>query len=111
MSDYVNTCIDIVENRLKVAQELGADGTILIKPGIGPEELSNEVKNVLGEKKPNVSIECSGAESSIKLAILATKSGGTVVLVGSGSPEVKIPVVNVASREVDIRGVFRYANW
>lgn len=32
------------------------------------------------------------------------------VLVGMGAPEVQIPLINALIREVDIRGVFRYAN-
>ena len=41
----------------------------------------------------------------------ATKSGGVAVLVGMGASEVRVPVpAHILCREVDIRGIFRYAN-
>jgi len=92
-----------------VAQELGADQTIAIESGLSVEQLVSKVREQMG-KCPDISIECSGAQSSIKLAILSTKSGGTVVLVGLGPNEVTIPIADAAIREVDIRGVFRYKN-
>jgi len=100
---------DLAENRLQVAKDLGADFILKVDPATSGEELAKQVEGILGVM-PDMSIECSGAESSIKLAILATKSGGCVQLVGLGAAEVKLPVVNAAVREVDIRGVFRYAN-
>lgn len=102
-------CItDIDENRLQVAKSMGADHTVLVKSG-AVETLAQKIKEEMGEM-PNITVECSGAESSIRLGILATKSGGVIVLVGLGPAEVKVPIVNAATREVDIRGIFRYAN-
>lgn len=40
----------------------------------------------------------------------ATKSGGVAVLVGMGAPEQTVPLAAALSREVDIRGIFRYVN-
>uniref|UniRef100_A0A0P4VXA0 Sorbitol dehydrogenase n=1 Tax=Scylla olivacea TaxID=85551 RepID=A0A0P4VXA0_SCYOL len=99
---------DIAENRLHVAKSMGADHTVLVKGG-NQEALAEEIKKLMGDM-PDVTIECSGAESSIHLGIVATKSGGVLVLVGLGPSEVKVPIVNAATREVDIRGIFRYVN-
>lgn len=102
-------CItDIFQNRLEVAKKLGATCQILVKDK-DHKDIIEEIKSKLGNC-PDSTIECSGAESSVKLAILVTKRGGTVVLVGLGAPEIKIPIIDATVREVDIRGIFRYAN-
>jgi L-iditol 2-dehydrogenase len=100
---------DIRADRLEFAKELGADYTITVDGTYDATRLAKEVVEALGGQ-PNVTIECSGAEISIQAAIRATKSGGKVVLVGYTPPEVTVPLVDAATREVDIRGVFRYEN-
>ncbi|GFY37041.1 sorbitol dehydrogenase [Trichonephila inaurata madagascariensis] len=51
-----------------------------------------------------------GAPKDNRLAIKVTKSGGVVMMVGLGASEVKIPTVEATVREVDIKGIYRYAN-
>ncbi|KAB7503440.1 Sorbitol dehydrogenase [Armadillidium nasatum] len=100
---------DVVEEKLKVAKELGADAVLNVRNGTATEN-AKKVEELLGGIMPDCTIECSGAESSTKLGILATKAGGILLLVGLGPMEVKVPLVNAAVREVDIRGIFRYVN-
>nr|QBH74076.1 alcohol dehydrogenase [Thermobia domestica] len=99
---------DIVAHRLEVAKEIGADDTLLMGK-VSTEEAAQQIEKILG-RQPDKTIECSGAEPCIQLAIQATESGGVIVLVGLGPPKVNVPLVNAACREIDIRGVFRYAN-
>merc|ERR1719242_1766289 len=101
---------DIMDNRLEVAKSMGATHTYKATRGKTAEEMAADVKELLGGEMPDITIECSGVESSVRFGIMATKSGGCLVLVGLGKPEIMMPIVNAAVREVDIRGIFRYAN-
>lgn len=101
---------DITPRRLEMAKSMGADVGILVDPKETPQETAARVREQMGGDDPDVTLECSGAEPSVKLAIYATKSGGCILLVGMGPPEVKIPIISAAVREVDIKGVFRYRN-
>uniref|UniRef100_UPI0037E978BE sorbitol dehydrogenase n=1 Tax=Semicossyphus pulcher TaxID=241346 RepID=UPI0037E978BE len=100
---------DLSAERLAMAKELGADFQLTVTRGDGPQQMAQKVADMLGAQ-PQITIECTGAESCIQTAIYATRSGGVVVLVGLGSEMATLPIVNAAVREVDIRGVFRYCN-
>ncbi|CAM1501585.1 Fc.00g035690.m01.CDS01 [Cosmosporella sp. VM-42] len=54
--------------------------------------------------------ECTGVETCVQSAIYATKPGGKVMIIGMGTPVLTLPISAAALREVDLIGVFRYAN-
>jgi len=98
---------DIKQERLDVAKSLGA--THVIDTTKIPNLVAH-IHELVGSQSIDTSIECSGATSAIHASIAATRNGGVVVLVGMGAPEISLPLVDAAVREVDVRGVFRYAN-
>uniref|UniRef100_A0A663DQH6 Sorbitol dehydrogenase n=1 Tax=Aquila chrysaetos chrysaetos TaxID=223781 RepID=A0A663DQH6_AQUCH len=99
---------DLSASRLQKAKEVGADFTIQVKNET-PQEVASKVESLLG-CMPEITVECTGVQACIQAGIYATRSGGTLVLVGLGPEMVTVPIVNAAVREVDIRGIFRYCN-
>ncbi|XP_035698613.1 sorbitol dehydrogenase-like [Branchiostoma floridae] len=100
---------DIDAKRLEFARhQMGADVTVLVTSRDG-REVADQVVQVLG-CNPDVTIECSGAETSIHAGIYATEPGGVLMIVGLGRPMATIPLLDAALKEVDIRGNLRYAN-
>ena len=61
-------------------------------------------------KEVDVVFECTGVEPCVQASIYATRPGGRVMLVGMGTPVQTLPISAAALREVDLCGVFRYAN-
>ena len=106
--------VDIVQERLDFAKKACGNDIVLHLLDRNADSKTNAskiVSDTLGGRAPDVSIDCSGAESAVQTAVYATKSGGTVMLVGMGPPMVNVPVIEALCREVQIRGMFRYRNW
>lgn len=104
-----DVCIlDINENRLKFAERMGISKTILVNTKLETEDLAQKVVDLLGGNSPDITLECSGAESSINLAIYVTKDGGNVVMVGLNHHKVNVSLSSAACREVNLLGIKRY---
>ncbi|CCH42832.1 L-threonine 3-dehydrogenase [Wickerhamomyces ciferrii] len=111
---------DIAQNRLDFALENGiANHSYLVngKRGTTIEEkleISKKIANDLIEKgdggEYDYTFECTGVESCVQTGIFATAPGGKVMFVGMGNPIQHLHIGSAALREVDLLGVFRYAN-
>ncbi|KAK4466885.1 putative sorbitol dehydrogenase [Cladorrhinum samala] len=58
----------------------------------------------------DITFECTGKEECMHTSLYATKAGGKVIMVGMGTPIQTLPLSVAHLREIDILGIFRYAN-
>ncbi|KAI5961836.1 XYL2 [Candida pseudojiufengensis] len=98
--------VDIVDEKLKLAKEIGAcTHTYNSKDG----NVDDLIKAFDGTT-PIVSYECTGAPPCIDLAVKSVETGGSVVQVGNASsPTVPFPITDFSNRELTLYGSFRYA--
>ena len=87
---------DVDGRRVEGAKTLG------IRAALFPPEADTRV---------DIAFDCSGAGPAIHLLPEIVRPGGTVVLVGLGTPEaMAVDGLAVAARELTVMGVMRYAN-
>lgn len=99
---------DIDDKRLALAKEVGADHVLNVR-GKTEKEVAIIIQQVMG-CQPQVSLECTGVPQSTEIAIYATQPGGVVMLVGCSSDRSDLPILTASTKELDLRGLFRYAN-
>lgn len=91
------TVTDVSPERLSLAEAHGA--TAALDAGTGLSGLGADVL-----------LEASGAPSAIHAGLRALGPAGRAVLIGMGADDVTIPLSAVQNRELEVTGVFRYAN-
>jgi L-iditol 2-dehydrogenase len=98
--------IDIRDDRLAKAAELGAARTFHADdPDI--EAKLREATNGMGI---DIVLECSGAPPAVRQSVELVRRGGTVVWVGMGPESFEFPTLTVGMKELDVKGLFRYAH-
>jgi L-iditol 2-dehydrogenase len=92
---------DVFPQRLKLARELGASGTV----NVAQESLAT-----LGIEADAL-IECSGNNQALKDGLRALRPAARAVIVGMGpGEEASIPLSFLQNNEIILTGIFRYAN-
>ena len=103
-------CVDINEERLKFASTYAASHTVLSQresPEASADRIIAEAE--LGEGA-DVIIDATGAAPCIQAAIHAVRVGGTYVQGGMGASDVNFPILLACTKELTIKGSFRYGS-
>ena len=93
---------DISKNALTFSNSVGADKVINVL-----EEYDELKKYQFNKGYFDIAIECSGSAQGISDSINCLKPKGTLIQVGLGG-DVLIPLVSVTTKELNIKGSFRF---
>lgn len=98
---------DVEPLRLDAALKLGAELAV----HAGREDAAAAIRGATGGEGADVAIETAGNPQALRSALLATKRGGVAAVVGL-PPEgrAELSISDLVDNEIDVRGVFRYAN-
>ncbi len=95
--------IDIVDYRLKLAHDMGAD-TIL---NATTNQVDDTIRKATDGRGIDVFFEMSGAPASFEQGFKALRPGGTAIFFGLPSKKVEIDVANwIVFKDAHVRGVF-----
>lgn len=97
--------IDLDDDRLRLAAELGASATF----NAAKLDAVAAVLEKTGGKGVDVALEVVGAAKPLATAIACTRRGGQIGLVGNLSAEVPLPLQTVVTRELTLTGTLASA--
>ena len=100
--------VDIVDSRLEFAKDFAATGTYKSQK-IAAEENAQKIKDEFDLPiGADAAIDASGVEPSIQTAINVLRTGGTYVQGGMGGDNCTFPIMAVCTKELNVKGSFRY---
>ena len=90
---------DVDPTRLQLSRDLGASAALP-----AASELTAQILQLTDGGGVDIAIEAVGKTETVNTAIESVRKGGSVVLVGNISPEVKLPLQKVVTRQIRLQG-------
>src|SRR5438445_3506344 len=90
---------DVDATRLKMAKELGAEDVLSAN-----DDTVAQILQRTGGVGVDVAMEAVGRNETVNAAIGRVRKGGSVVLVGNISPDVRLPLQKVVTRQIRLQG-------
>jgi L-iditol 2-dehydrogenase len=97
---------DLFQERLDLAEELGADYAVNPRT----QDLENEIKDKFGAEGVDVIIECVGISATMKEAIRLARKGTRIVVAGVFEEPVQVDLGLVQDHELELAGTLMYLN-
>ncbi len=92
--------VDVAEEKLEMAKELGASHTVNSATG----DVLARILELTDGAGAAVAVEVVGLAPTVDLAVRCVRKGGSVTLVGNLSPKVEFPLQIAVTRELSIFG-------
>jgi L-iditol 2-dehydrogenase len=92
--------VDLEDDRLALAKQLGADETLNSRSTDVPKRI-REMTDGLGA---DVVMEAVGADATVRMSIESARKGGIVTLIGNVTATVSFPLQQVVTREISVLG-------
>ncbi|MFC7395487.1 NAD(P)-dependent alcohol dehydrogenase [Scopulibacillus cellulosilyticus] len=98
---------DLEPLRLDAAKQMGATHAINIRD----QDPVKEIRKLTNNKGVDVAWETAGNPSALQSALASVRRGGKLAIVGlPAQNDIPLNVPFIADNEIDISGIFRYAN-
>jgi len=97
---------DLIESRLKLAREMGADVTV----NSAKQDITAIVNDFTHGYGVSVAVDAVGVPTLFEQALELTAPGGRIVIIGFNPTAAQVPELLITRKELDIRGSRMHAN-
>lgn len=100
--------VDMNEERLAFSAKYAASQTVVARRESAEDAAARIIKEGDLGAGADAIIDATGAEPCINTAMHALRTGGTYVQGGMGKSEINFPIMAVCTKELNVKGSFRY---
>ena len=92
--------VDLEQNKLDLALQLGADHALLV----GQVDVAEEVRKLTNGQGTDIAMEVVGNTAAVNTALSSLKKGGALTMVGNLAATVDFPLQEVVTRQINVTG-------
>ena len=92
--------LDVKPRRLELAKKCGADVCLRSDD----PSVTKEIFGLTHSQGADIALDVVGTEQSLATAIASLRKGGNLTLIGNITPDVSLPLQNIVTRQITIRG-------